>query len=292
MIKNEELFFDGEARRLIDSFALCFKINISIFSSGMDEIMAGFRDPNVRFCQLLRKGLQSRSNCCQQASLLWEYRESEFESMVYSCHRDLAEAVMPVKLKGILLGYALIGQFRTKNELNGGVLKGWINAGLDAQTLRTAFEEHPFFDKKTLESMLRLFSMLLSFLVTREYVKIRQPGLAESVSHWLEIHISESLDLNRIAVIMNRSRSTISHTIKRQLGMSFKELCILKRIQRFENIIAGDPGISIREAAALAGYRDPFYFSRIYKKVRLAAPSAYLKSIRKKTISETGDLVI
>jgi AraC-like DNA-binding protein len=198
---------------------------------------------------------------------------------------------MPVKLGGILLGYALLGQFRTKDALSPEILQGWAKAGLEAETLQKAFGEHPFFDKKNLESMLRLFSRLLSFLVAREYVKIRQPGLAESVSHWLEAHIAESLDLNRIALIMNRSRSTISHTIKRRFGMSFKELCILKRIQRFENIIAGDPDISIREAASLAGYRDPFYFSRIYKKVRLSAPSVYLKSVRKK-ISGAGNLVI
>jgi AraC-like DNA-binding protein len=208
--------------------------------------------------------------------------------MVYACYTGLAEAVIPVKFKGIILGYALLGQFRTKGKINGGILRYWLNAGLDAETLKSAFEERSFFDKKTLGNMLRLFSMLLSFLVTREYIKIRQPGLAESVSRWLETHICESLDLNRIAAIMNRSRSTISHTVKRQFGVSFKELCILKRIQRFESIIAGDPDISIREAAALAGYRDPFYFSRIYKKVRLSAPSAYLKSIRKQEVP--GDL--
>jgi AraC-like DNA-binding protein len=284
MIKNKDLFFDEEAQRLIDNFALCFRISIRIFSSGMDEITPEFRDSNIRFCQMFHKGSLSRSRCCQRASLLWEYRESEFESMVYTCYTGLTEAVMPVKLRGILLGYALLGQFRTKKKLNDTVLYRRMNAGLEAESLKNAFEEHPFFDKRTLENMLRLFSMLLSFLVAREYIKIRQPGLAESVSHWLEGHISESLDLNRIAAIMNRSRSTISHTIKRQFGMSFKGLCILKRIQRFENIIAESPDISIREAAALAGYQDPFYFSRIYKKVRLSAPSVYLKSIRKKEI--------
>jgi AraC-like DNA-binding protein len=43
-----------------------------------------------------------------------------------------------------------------------------------------------------------------------------------------------------------------------------------------------NPDISIQEAASRVGYEDPFYFSRLYKKVRLVAPSGYIKSIRKK----------
>jgi YesN/AraC family two-component response regulator len=67
--------------------------------------------------------------------------------------------------------------------------------------------------------------------------------------------------------------------VKRRLGVSFKQLCILKRVQRFESIVAADPGISIGEAAARVGCVDPFYFSRMYRKLRLVPPSTYIKSI-------------
>jgi AraC-like DNA-binding protein len=98
-------------------------------------------------------------------------------------------------------------------------------------------------------------------------------------------------DLNETAAAMNRSRSTISHTIKQQLGMSFKQLCILKRIQRFETITAQDPNLSIQDAAAQVGYEDPFYFSRIYKKIRLVPPSTYIKSIREyQTVKDSASL--
>jgi AraC-like DNA-binding protein len=86
--------------------------------------------------------------------------------------------------------------------------------------------------------------------------------------------------MDDIAAAMNRSKSTISHRIKQQLGLSFKQLCILKRIQRFESIASAEPQISIQEAAARVGYDDPYYFSRVYKKVRLTAPSQYMKSLK------------
>jgi AraC-like DNA-binding protein len=272
MTKNEELFFDEEARRLIDCFALGFKIHIRIFSAGMDELLAGFTDSAFPFCPARRvnhHAAHRKPGSCFHCRR--EYRDPGFEFMLYTCTTGFAEAVMPVKCGGILLGYAFLGRFRIKKEINEKSLRRWTEAGLDPGDLKAAFGDRTFFDKNALEKMLRLFSMLLSFLVTREYVKIRRFGLTESVSHWLESHVSESPDLNRIASVMNRDRSAISHRIKGQLGMSFKELCILKRLRHFERIIAGNPGISVREAAALAGYQDPFYFSRIYKKVRFSA---------------------
>jgi AraC-like DNA-binding protein len=130
--------------------------------------------------------------------------------------------------------------------------------------------------------MLRLFSMLIAFIVTREYVRVRHPGLSEQVVHWVERHLAEPMSLDGIAAAMKRSRSTISHALKRQLGVSFTQLCISKRIQRFESLIADDPNLSIQEAAAAVGYEDPFYFSRIYKKFRMASPSSYIRLIRGK----------
>jgi len=122
---------------------------------------------------------------------------------------------------------------------------------------------------------------MIAFIVTREYVRLRRPGVTEKVIHWLDEHIAEPLDLDDVAMAVKCSRSSISHTIKRQLGMSFKKICILKKIQRFESLIAADPALTIQEAAIQVGYEDPFYFSRIYKKVRLAAPSSYVNSVRK-----------
>jgi YesN/AraC family two-component response regulator len=64
------------------------------------------------------------------------------------------------------------------------------------------------------------------------------------------------------------------------MNLSFKRLCIIKKIEAFEKMTAGDPGLSVEAAAEKIGYGDPFYFSRLYKKIRLISPSAYIKSRR------------
>jgi AraC-like DNA-binding protein/ligand-binding sensor protein len=291
MFEKLGLFFDEEVQRLIDSFAYCFKVKITVFSSSMEELIVGLQNPGAHFCQLIQKGLRFRYRCCRQDKLMCERCEREHKLLVYHCYAGLSEAVIPITIQDTLIGYAMLGQFRTYEKLSKEILKDWSKAKFDEKTLEHAFLAQPFFDQPALDNMLRLFSMLVSFIVTREYVKVRRPGIVEKVVQYLEAHITEPVDLNTIAAAMNRSRSTISHTIKQQLGLSFKQLCILKRIQRFESIVIMDPHISIQEAAVQVGYEDPFYFSRIYKKIRLTAPSTYIKSVREnKPLEDSGFL--
>ncbi|MDR0585232.1 MAG: PocR ligand-binding domain-containing protein [Treponema sp.] len=274
------LFFNEEVQRLIDSFAYCFKVKITVFSSEMEELLVGLQNPGSQFCRLIQKNLQFRYRCCRQDKLMCERCEQKHEPLVYNCYAGLREAVIPIKIEETLIGYAMLGQFRTSDTLPAEIVRDWLERGFKLETLKKAFLEQPFFDKSALDNMFRLFSMLVSFIVTREYVKVRLPGLVEKTVRWLEDHLAESVTLDDIAAAMNRSRSTISHRIKQQLGLSFKQLCIVKRIQRFESIVSTEPQISIQEAAARVGYDDPYYFSRIYKKVRLSAPSKYTKSLR------------
>ena len=275
------LFFDEEVQRLIDSFAYCFKVKITIFSARMEEMIVGLQNPGSAFCQLIQRKLLFRYRCCRQDKLMCQRCEQKDEIIVYHCYAGLSEIVVPIKIEGKLVGYGLLGQFKTGNKLSKEIISAWDKAGFAPEELREAYEAPPFFDEVALDNMLRLFSMLITFIVTREYVRLRSPGVAERVIHWLDEHIAEPLTLDDAAKAVNYSNSTISHTLKRQLGMSFKKICILKKIQRFESIIAADPVLSIQEAAVLVGYDDPLYFSRIYKKIRLASPSKYVNSARK-----------
>ena len=282
MIGELSLFFDEEVQNLIDSFAYCFKVKITIFSANMEELIVGLHNPGSHFCQLIQKQLRSRFHCCRQDKLMCERCKQKQDLLVYNCYAGLSEAVMPLKIEETLIGYAMLGQFRTLDNLPCEITQSWNQAGYDISELQSAFIAQPFFDKPALDNMFRLFSMLIAFIVTREYVKVRRPGLSEQVVHLIEQHITEPKNLDEIASMLKRSRSSVSHTIKRQLGISFTQLCILKRIQRFESIIASDPNVSIHEAASQVGYEDPLYFSRIYKKLRLASPSSYVKLIRTK----------
>jgi AraC-like DNA-binding protein/ligand-binding sensor protein len=274
-------FFDEEVQRLIDSFAYCFKVKITIFSSKMEELIVGLQNPGAQFCQMVQKKLHYRYRCCRQDKVMCERCQRKQELLVYDCYAGLSETVLPISIENTLIGYAMLGQFRTKKSIPGELRQEWLKAGFDPRLLKKTYMEQPYYKQADLDNMLRLFSMLVTFIVTREYIRIKRPGSIESLVTWIEDHITKPTGLDEVALAMNRSKSSISHNLKQYLGMSYKQLCILKRIQRFESIVAGEPYISIQEAASRVGYDDSYYFSRVYKKVRLCSPSVYIKSARK-----------
>lgn len=280
------LFFDPEVQRLIDSFAYCFRVKITVFSPEMEELIVGLQNPGSRYCRLIQKGLRIRYRCCRQDKLMCERCGRRRRLTVYRCHGGLSEAVLPIEMEGALIGYAMLGQFRTVPSPPSDIADDWRKAAFEAQDLAAAFSEQPYFDEAALDNMLRLFSMLVAFVVSRDYVRVRRARLVERVLAWLDSHVGEPADLDAVAAAVGRSRSAVSHAVKEKLGLSFKQLATIKKIQKFESLVARDPDISVREAAAAVGYEDPLYFSRLYKKIRLSPPSVYAQAMRDRAIKE------
>ena len=273
-------FFDKEVQKLINSFIHLFKTSITVFSTEMQPQVHGLDNKECNYCNLIWHELKAVSRCMQQDRLMCTQCENRQTALVYQCHAGLTEAVIPIHVKNVLAGYFMIGKFRTQKVIPPEILEEWRKKKLDTKLLKAAFNAQPFFDKNSAENMLNLFSMLCSYIVSNEHVKARNPSIAEQVTRWIEDHISEPVSLDDLAYHLDLSQSTISHTIKKQLRISFRELYILKKIQHFENLIVYDPSISIKDAAYQVGYDDPAYFSRLYKKVRLVPPSEFITSVR------------
>jgi AraC-like DNA-binding protein len=274
------IFFNEEVQKLIDSFAYCFKVRITLFSSAMEVLFLGLHNEGCAYCHLIQQRLRLRQRCRQQDRIMCTRCERSREPLAYQCYAGFTEAVVPIKLHDRLAGYAMLGQFRNRKNIPADIAREWREKGLDPDVLRKAFTEQPYYEKAAVENMLNLFSMLCAFIVSKEYIQVRRPTIVENVVRWIEKNISEPIALDEAAGALGYSRSSISHTVKQYLHLSFKQLCIIKKVERFESLLHSNPAMSIQEAAAAVGYDDQLYFSRLYKKVRLVNPSTFVKSTR------------
>ena len=280
MAEKPGIFFNEQVQELIDSFAYCFRVKITVYSAEMEELIVGLQNPGAEFCRIIQKNPRLRRQCLRQDKTMCVQSGAQRSLVSYRCHAGLTETAVPIALDGTIIAYGMLGQFRTGKALPEETVRVCSTGGIGPESLKKAFFAQPYFDKPAMDNMLKLFSMLISYIVTREYVRVSRPSLAETIVRWIEDHISEPTDLNAVSRAMRRSRSTISHSVKKQLGLSFRELSISKKIQRFESIIRASPELPIREAARMVGYDDPLYFSRLYKKVRLVPPSEYARSVK------------
>ncbi|MDR1175238.1 MAG: PocR ligand-binding domain-containing protein [Treponema sp.] len=276
-----DLFLEKKVKNLIDSFSYCFKVRITIFSVDLQEKLAVGFYPTCSYCKLIREELGYKNHCLQQDRKMSLRSLNSHVPLSYVCHAGLVDSVFPIKPdETAVIGYAMIGQFRTQNAIPAAILRAWEKNGFDPAVLKTAFAEQVFFGQEALENMLNLFSMLCDFIVSKGYIRLRRFDIIEEILRWVESHISKPILFSEVADYLGYSQSTILNVLKKRLNMNFKQLCILKKIERFETVAADNPTLSIEEAALKVGYSDVSYFSRLYKKVRSTTPSAFVKSIR------------
>jgi ligand-binding sensor protein/AraC-like DNA-binding protein len=275
-----DVFLEEKVKNLIDSFSYCFGVHITIFSRDVQKKLAQ-GPPLCRYCELVREKLRYDYRCIQMDREMCLRSRNSPVPLVYPCHAGLVDAAFPVRLNGEVVGYVMVGQFRTQYAIPRTILQDWEKTGFDPAILKRAFMKQPFIEKDLLENMINLFSMLCDYIVSKGYIKRYQVDITAEVVRWIENHISVPVLFQDVSDYLGYSQSTILNALHKKLGMSFKRLCILKKIERFEAIVAIDPHITIEEAALKVGYRDVSYFSRLYKKVRLVTPSAFIKSLGK-----------
>ena len=90
---------------------------------------------------------------------------------------------------------------------------------------------------------------------------------------------TKDITLTELADKYQVSASHLSGLIKSELGLPFSEYLASRRIQKAKELLA-DETLSIDAIAEMVGYKDYFYFTKVFKKTEGISPSKYRKSIR------------
>jgi len=263
-------------QKFVESYSYCFNVKVTFFSLDLEELLVGLHSASDDYCSLIQTNLQIRYRCLQQDHMICQQCKEQGKQLVYTCHGGLTEAVIPIQLLGNLVCYALIGQFRTSDTIPRSIATLWLDSGFELSVLEAAFLKRPLFDTTKLEKMFELFRVSLGLLIETEGLKLRQPDLVERILTYIDDNIDKTIAIADVAKAVYRSPSSITHTLQAQIGLSFQQLLITKRLANFERVILHDPSLQIQEAARISGYDDPLYFSRLYKKHRGQSPSDFL----------------
>lgn len=279
-------YFSPKIKPIIDSFSSLLNVKITFYSSNMDEWLTGYHTGKSDFCTMLQKELSSRVRCMQQDDQMCRKCKLNKKSYVYNCYAGLTEIVIPVFVDEDNLLYAFVGQFRTKENLNENIKEELRKKNLDVNEFEKAFLDRPYFSQKQVDNMLLIFQRFCEYIIKTEDLKVKASSLCESIMLYIKDNLSKPVSISDVATFINKSESTITHVLKKETGLSFKEYLIECRINEFEKIVINNPDIAINEASRLVGYDESLYFSRLYKKKRGNPPSAfvrYAKEIYKKS---------
>ncbi|MCM1143153.1 MAG: response regulator [Blautia sp.] len=107
-------------------------------------------------------------------------------------------------------------------------------------------------------------------------------SIAKSVQDYIDLHYAEDISRNILTDIFYLDPDYASKLFKKELGISFKNYLIQKRIEVAKNLLA-NTDLPINIIADNVGYGNYSYFTRIFKKVTGITPIEYRNQISKTT---------
>jgi AraC-like DNA-binding protein/ligand-binding sensor protein len=280
MSRSVKFIFQQDAQRIFRYFTRMFGIRIVFFSSDGQEVNVGDNRPPCRYCSLLRNTLGFEYKCHQTDHKKQLRAAASRRLVTYQCHAKMTEAVMPVYAAEKLIGFIMIGQFRIHRTLK---LPIWLKSQGHAivKQLAAAYKNAPFYPPEMVENILGLFTVLVEFIVSRHLINIKNSQSIEHIIAYLDEHPEEMLSLPEAADLLRCSVSSLSHRFKEAANTSFKNYQIARKLDAADEYMNTHPELSIAQITRQLGFKDPLYFSRLYKKYRGKSPR-YQRNLRRK----------
>lgn len=107
--------------------------------------------------------------------------------------------------------------------------------------------------------------------------KDEREKLYEEIVLYMQKHLKDDLSVEDICKTMGVSQATLNRVFRQYGQTSFKEHLTKLRIKEAIAILKNVPGISIKDLSEQVGYKDQFYFSKVFKMITGMTPSEYIK---------------
>lgn len=156
---------------------------------------------------------------------------------------------------------------------------GYIQSiGLDADEF---LENQSVDDIRTLEKSSENMSVYMSELLDKaiKYIEEKnsfqgRKALKKAMAYVDEHFEDENLSLNEVAKASQTSANYLSAIFSQELGMTFVEYMTKQRMDKAKELLL-TPGIKSGEIGPMVGYKNPQYFSFVFKKTEGCSPREY-----------------
>lgn len=120
-----------------------------------------------------------------------------------------------------------------------------------------------------------LYHFLATFFYPEKHMKSEaEPDFITKTTQYMRANIENRLNLDDFAAIHNLSASHFSSLFRKSTGMSPIDYFIQLKMQRACQLLYNEE-YRIKEVAHAVGYEDPYFFSRIFKRLMGVSPAQY-----------------
>lgn len=219
-------------------------------------------------CTALHRHPTARALCAQCTQKGLERCRRERRAVVYTCHAGLTEAVTPILMGDIIVGYMMLGQVRLADS-DPAAIEAYVTpyVGQAAADYIQVLESR---DETAINDSLRMLQGCTGYLLMNRLIKEDHGGMAVKLSRYIESHPTDDLSTNGLCARFGLSRNRLYRLSNTYFGMPIARYVRQKRLQYAQERIG--KGVSVTQAAADAGFADYGYFGKLFKQYHGKTP--------------------
>lgn len=100
--------------------------------------------------------------------------------------------------------------------------------------------------------------------------------LFNSIIEYMKNHLNEEITLIKVCRKFGVSQTSLNRMFRSKKQSSFVNYLVHLRIEQAKEILRMEPTLYIKDVAARVGYKDQFYFSRLFRSIVGKSPSEFI----------------
>jgi two-component system response regulator YesN len=125
------------------------------------------------------------------------------------------------------------------------------------------------------------WDILVKFLQSDPLIdKIDTPQFLDKITDYLQLNLNQQLPLKELCVKFGVSQPYLSKMFRKYIDESYNHYMTRIRMEKARELMIQNTGVRVKDIAAMVGYDDQFYFSRIFRSYMDITPSEYIDNLR------------
>lgn len=272
--------FDLEKLRgLLRDFYEITRIRITVFDENRNELVS-CPAQLAPFCQLVRSCEEGKDACDICDKNACETAKKRRKTYIYQCHAGLTEAVTPLYVDEVFVGYLWFGHVFSYADPEtgwGAVRERCKHFPIDIGKLEQACKKQPLISHQYVQSATQILHAVASYLILERMATLREDMLAVRLDAYLSQHFTEELKVPQICAHLEIGRTQLYKLSQQMYGRGIAEHIRHLRMELAKTMLLDQRGLPIAEIAAKCGYNDYNYFISVFTREVGLPPGAYRK---------------
>lgn len=267
---------EEKLRALLAHFNVLTGVRIVIFDNEFVRIMA-YPEDSCEFCRILKNTPEFRRKCHESDRVACLSCKNTAQLFVYRCHAGLVEAVAPIKMNDLILGYIMFGQVVEKSRKESckqEILNYCSEFFADDTALSTAYDHLSAKSQEQIEAASKIMESCTCYLWVSNLIQMDSSNLLYHLTNYIDHNLKSTLTAEKLCEVFHISRTHLYELSNQYFGMGIAKYIRKKRLKLAAKYLS-EQHSTVSEAAGCAGFEDYNYFSKMFKQEFGCTPRQY-----------------